>query len=237
MRQHGAVLKGKRVVLTGATRGIGLAVARRLLDAGAEILGVGRSPTSVRQARLELGRFGRACRLLRADVSKSASAERIRRTAEARWGALDLLINNAAILVRAHSFESERPDDLETTLATNLLAPHRLILTLLPLLSRAREPRIINISSGVGMLGELGGDIPSYRLSKLALNRLTLMLANHLQGEISVLALDPGWVKTEMGGKDAPEEVEAAVERTVAAAVAPPLLTGQFMKGTVELPW
>jgi NAD(P)-dependent dehydrogenase (short-subunit alcohol dehydrogenase family) len=74
-------------------------------------------------------------------------------------------------------------------------------------------------------------------LSRLALNRLTLMLAYQLRGEVSVLALEPSWVKTEMGGKDAPEEIEAAVERTLAAAVAPPSLTGKFLKGTAELPW
>ena len=237
MSNHGGALRGKRVVLTGASRGIGLAVARRLLEYGAELLGVGRTASHLAGARVELGRFGSAAQLLCVDVSRPDSAESIRRAVEERWGALDLLINNAAVLVQATSFEAEKPGDFATTLGTNLLAPHRLILALLPLLRRGTLPRIINISSAAGMLADRGGDIPSYRLSKLALNRLTLMLADQLKGEVSVLALDPGWVKTEMGGDDASEEIEAAVERVVAAVAAPPSLTGKFVKGTAELPW
>ncbi len=189
------------------------------------------------QARIDLSPFGRAFRLLQADVSRPESAEWIRRAVEERWGALDLLINNSAILVRARSFEAERPTDLEMTLGTNLLGPHRLILALLPLLRRGSNPRIINVSSAAGMLADPGSDLPSYRLSKLALNRLTLMLADQLKGEGPVLALDPGWVRTEMGGDSAPEGIETAVERTVAAAVASPSLTGRFLKGTTEMPW
>jgi len=231
------MLRGKRVVLTGASRGIGLAVTRRFLEEGAEILGVGRTPSSLAQARADLASFGPAVQFVQADVSRPESAEWIRRAVEERWGALDLLINNAAIMVRSRSFEAEGPSDLAMTLATNLLAPHRLILALLPLLKRGALPRIINVSSAAGMLADRGSDFPSYRLSKLALNRLTLLLADQLKGEVSVLALDPGWVKTEMGGDAAPEELDAAVKRTVAAAVASPTLTGKFLKGATEMPW
>lgn len=237
MSTSNRTLSGRRVVLTGASRGIGLAVARRFLDEGAELLGVGHTPSHLALARVELARFGPALQLMEADVSIPESAESIRRAVEERWGALDLLINNAAILVRSRSFEAERPSDFSMTLATNLLAPHRLILALLPLLRKGRLPRIINVSSGAGGLANRGQDFPSYRLSKLALNRLTLMLADQLKDEVSVLALDPGWVKTEMGGDDAPEELEAAVERTVAAALASPSLTGTFLMGDTEMPW
>jgi NAD(P)-dependent dehydrogenase (short-subunit alcohol dehydrogenase family) len=237
MSKRSGTLPGRRVVLTGASRGIGLAVARRLLEERAEVLGVGRTPSHLARARVELARFGSALQLLHVDVSRPESAESIRRAVEQRWGALDLLINNAAIMVRSRSFEAEGPSDLAMTLATNFLAPHRLILALLPLLRRGNLPRIINVSSAAGMLADRGGDFPSYRLSKLALNRLTLMLADELRGEVSVLALDPGWVKTEMGGDDAPEELEAAAERAVAAAVASPSLTGKFLKGATEMPW
>jgi NAD(P)-dependent dehydrogenase (short-subunit alcohol dehydrogenase family) len=225
------------VVLTGASRGIGLAVARRFLEEGAEVLGVGRTPSHLTQARRELTPYEPAVQLVQADVSGPDSAEAIRRLVEGRWGALDLLINNAAIMVRARSFAAEKPSDLAMTLATNLVAPHRLTLALLPLLRRGNRPRVINVSSGAGMQADRGRDYPSYRLSKLALNRWTLMLAEELKDQVSVLALDPGWVKTEMGGADAPEELEAAVERTVAAALAPPGLTGKFLKGATEMPW
>jgi NAD(P)-dependent dehydrogenase (short-subunit alcohol dehydrogenase family) len=237
MSNGNGILPGRRIVLTGVSRGIGLAVARRLLEEGAELLGVGRTLSHLARAQVELARFGSALQLLHADVSTPESAESITRAVEQRWGALDLLINNAAIMIRSRSFEAEGPSDLATTLATNLLAPHRLILALLPLLRRGHLPRIINVSSAAGVLADRGSDFPSYRLSKLALNRLTLLLADQLKGEVSVLALDPGWVRTEMGGDDAPDEVEAAAERTVAAVVASPSLTGKFLKGATEMPW
>ena len=86
--------------------------------------------------------------------------------------------------------------------ATNVLSAHWLSHALLPLLKLGHEPRIINVSSGAGKLDAVKeeSNMPAYRLSKLALNGLTLSYAGDLKGQVAVNSLDPGWLKTDLGG-------------------------------------
>ena len=127
---------------------------------------------------------------------------------------------------------------LEASLATNLWAPYRLSRALLPALERGREPRVVNVSSGAGNFASMRmSDIPTYRLSKWALNGLTLLLAGELMGRVSVNAFDPGWVKTELGGPNAPGSPLESALGALAIVTLPFATTGKFWKDGAEIPF
>jgi NAD(P)-dependent dehydrogenase (short-subunit alcohol dehydrogenase family) len=109
----------------------------------------------------------------------------------------------------------------------------------LPYLRTAPQPRVINLSSGYGQLSDLSPDVPSYCLSKLALNGVTIMLAKALQSDkIAVNALCPGWVRTDMGGATAPRSVEEGADTAVwLATEASQELSGKFFRDRQEIPW
>jgi len=233
-------LEGKTIVLTGVSRGVGLATARMLLDRGARILGVAQDPARLEQVRAELearspGHFA----ALATDLTQPAFAAEVRLVAEKQFQSLDILINNAgAILWREADITAEPAGVLEQSLDINLLAPHRLVRELLPLLLRAREPRILNVSSGAGThhgLTEPG--IASYRVSKWALNGLTMAQAQDLAGKVAVNAFDPGWLRTDLGGPNAPGVAEDGAEGLLATLSLPFSESGKFYKAGVQIPW
>jgi NAD(P)-dependent dehydrogenase (short-subunit alcohol dehydrogenase family) len=126
----------------------------------------------------------------------------------------------------------------QQSLAENLVAPYRVTRALLPLLRRGTEPRIVNVSSGAGNLESMQMvDIPSYRLSKWALNGLTLLLAGELAGAVSVNAFDPGWVKTDLGGPNAPGKPEESARGALALVTLPFETTGKFWKDGIQIPF
>lgn len=224
-------LKNRRILLTGVSRGVGLASARLLLREGARVLGVARDAARLDRARSELSLLG-DFHGLAADLSDEASVEQIRIEATRHWGALDIIIHNAGVML-SHEPElsAETEGKLEETLAINLLAPFRLTRGLLPLLKNGESPRVINVSSGAGtMAGMLEPKIASYRLSKWALNGLTILQAKEWAGEISVLAFDPGWVRTDLGGPNAPGTPEESAEGLLRTLLLPPDVTGHFVK-------
>jgi NAD(P)-dependent dehydrogenase (short-subunit alcohol dehydrogenase family) len=224
-------LAGRRVFLTGVSRGIGRATARLFLDEGADVLGVARDGTRLAAAREELagrGRFDAFVLDLAAPDAPARVAERI----AARWGALDVLVNNAAVMTDGpRTFEDEPAGTLERTLDVNLLAPFRITNALLPLLRQGREPRIVHVTSGAGTFAGLGENgISSYRLSKWALNGLVRLQALHLAGQIAVNGLDPGWVKTDLGGPRAPGVPEDSARAALALLLEPFSTTGALFK-------
>lgn len=233
-------LAGKTVVLTGVSRGVGLATARRLLEAGAEVLGVARDAERLARVHGELcergpGRFVS----LAADLAQPSFAAQVRQEAERHFQQLDILINNAGVMLwRDAEITEEPPGILEQTLEVNLLGPHRLLRELLPLLLRAKEPRVLNVSSGAGThhgLTEPG--IASYRVSKWALNGLTMAQARELAGKVAVNALDPGWLRTDLGGPKAPGVPEDGADGVLASLALPFSETGKFFKAGVQIPW
>jgi NAD(P)-dependent dehydrogenase (short-subunit alcohol dehydrogenase family) len=151
-----------------------------------------------------------------------------------------VLVNNAGIYPdRDVSILTVSRAHLTATFQTNTFGPLLVAQAFLPLLRKAPRARIVNVSSGYGALGELSPDVPSYCLSKLALNGVTLMLAKALQDDrIAVNAMCPGWVRTEMGGPTAPRSVEEGADTAVwLAAEAPMELTGKFFRDRQEIPW
>jgi NAD(P)-dependent dehydrogenase (short-subunit alcohol dehydrogenase family) len=155
-------------------------------------------------------------------------------------GRLDALVNNAGVTDPYHPGAAEADlEDVKAVLETNLWGAWRLTQAVLPLLQGSGHGRIVNLSSGMGQLDEMGGGAPGYRASKVALNGLTRMLADELAEDgILVNSLCPGWVRTDMGGTGAPRSVEDGADTAVWLATLPddgP--TGGFFRDRKPIPW
>ena len=121
---------------------------------------------------------------------------------------------------------------------TNFYGPWRMIQVFTPLLLKSENGRVINISSGIGELGSLNSEYPAYSLSKTSLNALTIMFSNELKEQgISVNAMCPGWVKTDMGGPDAPREVSEGADTAVWLTTEKEIPTGKFFRDRKEINW
>ncbi len=212
----------KRVLITGANRGIGRALAKEYSRQGWEVCATARRPETLD------GLAGISPLML--DVCDDASVLAAR--ASLGWDRLDVLINNAAI------FPGEGNEDFTNldlawfrdAFDCNVLGPARVIKAFLPLLQNSPGARIVNISSGAGSLSEKEDSLYyPYSVSKAALNMLTRGLAAEFR-EIIVTALSPGWVQTEMGGDNAPltpRESAQSLFRTIAALT--PEQSGRFL--------
>ena len=232
-------MKNQRTALvTGANKGIGFEVARELARLGLRVFLGARNAQAGRAAAERLGTEGDVA-FLEIDVSdansiRAAAGELIRQSDR-----LDVLINNAGILLdEDKSALTLTPDIFETTLRTNTLGPWLVAEAFVPLLKKGREPRIVNVSSGGGQL-EDGADgwAPAYCVSKTALNGVTVQLAAALP-KFAVNSVCPGWVRTDMGGKDATRSVaEGAATIVWLATDAPQDLTGKFVKDRQVIPW
>jgi NAD(P)-dependent dehydrogenase (short-subunit alcohol dehydrogenase family) len=137
-------------------------------------------------------------------------------------GSLDVVVNNAGIFgepTGAADYDLERAHEV---LETNVFGPWRVVQAALPLLRQSSSPRIVNVSSGAGQLEEMGGGRSAYRLSKAALNALTRTLAADEAGSgLLVNSVCPGWVRTDMGGENAPRSVEEGADTAVWLATLP----------------
>lgn len=229
--------EGKRALVTGGNKGIGFAICKGLLAAGFEVILAARSLDKGKQA-IEKLPSAEKVRLAVLDVTDDNS---IRHTAEElsqEIGHLDVLINNAGIYPdEGVNILTISRDLLNRTIDTNTLSPIRIVQAFLPLLEKAATAKVINVSSGYGQLDGLSADVPSYCLSKLALNGATIMLADALRSKgIAVYAMCPGWVRTDMGGSSAPRSPEQGADTAIwLATEASPSLSGKFFRDRQEI--
>jgi NAD(P)-dependent dehydrogenase (short-subunit alcohol dehydrogenase family) len=155
------------------------------------------------------------------DIADAARLPDTLRRIEAQHGAIDVLVNNAAILIDGPGgFNASLFDMTDATLRqtweTNALGPAAAIRTVLPGMVGRGYGRIVNMSSGAGQMNGMGRGFPAYRISKAALNALTLIAAAEAgRGDIKVNACSPGWVRTDMGGRDAPRTPEKGAETAI----------------------
>jgi NAD(P)-dependent dehydrogenase (short-subunit alcohol dehydrogenase family) len=224
------------ILITGATRGIGLAAARQLAGRDAQVILAGREASRAEAAAKKVGHGAGWVAL---DITDPKSVEAAARTLGQQYERLDVLVNNSAILLDHYgSILDLKPEMLRETLETNVVGTLRVTQALLPLLRKSRAPRVINLSSGAGQLdGEPQPWAPAYSISKTALNMLTQQLTAGLP-DVMVNSMCPGWCRTEMGGKEAPLSAEEGADTLVWLALeAPHSLRGKFVKEREVIPW
>jgi len=212
--------KGKGVALvTGANRGIGKEVARQLALAGYEVLLSARDGEKASAAAREVAdATGGAVRALELDVADPGSIELAARRVREDPGRLDVLVNNAGVGTD-FGVSGTAPDfgAVQRALDTNFFGAYRLTIELLGLLRESERPRVVNVSSGMGGVAEMGGWSPGYRVSKAAMNAMTRILSTELAGEgFLVNSGCPGFVNTDMGG---PMGAQKPVEEGAAGIV------------------
>ena len=237
---NGEAVGGRVALVTGANRGIGLEVTRELARRGFAVILGSRDAASGEEAARSMAAEGGQIIPKRLDVTEQASIDDVRRWAEASFGKLDVLVNNAAILY--DSWQRAVGANLKVVreaFETNTLGPWRMCEAFIPLLRRGGHGRIVNVSSESGSLAGMGGGTPAYAVSKVALNALTRMLADELRADrVLVNSVCPGWVATEMGGPDAPRTVLEGAASVVWAATLPDEgPTGGFFRDGEPLPW
>lgn len=223
------------VLVTGANRGIGREIARKLAAGGHVVIATARKQADAEELADSLSGQVHAYKL---DVRNDDQIWHLTKKLRTEFGRIDVLINNAGVMSQRSAIDA-RIEDYTTTFDTNLFGPIRVSQACLPLLKAGHMPGIVNISSGMGELASLrdGGYAP-YRLSKAALNAHTIMWAKELeQFEIRVNAMCPGWVQTDMGGSEAPRKVSEGADTAVWLATELDLPTGKFFRDRKVIPW
>ncbi len=244
---------GKIAFITGANRGIGFETARRLGEEGVTVILGARDKLKGEEAAEELKARGISAIPFLFDVDTLSDHDAIRKYIETNYGKLDILINNAGVLLENHAENDARTASsvpaelLRKTFDTNFFNLISLTQTLLPLLKRSEAGRIVNLSSILASLtlhsdpksSIYDGKLFAYDASKTALNAFTVHLAHELRHtKIKVNSAHPGWVKTEMGGPDAPLDLQEGAKTSVELALLPgngP--TGGFYHLGEALPW
>jgi NAD(P)-dependent dehydrogenase (short-subunit alcohol dehydrogenase family) len=229
-------------LVTGANRGIGLEIARELAGVGIQVILGARNIDQGEAAARRIDSNSTNIIPAELDVTDAGEIEKLVQKISSDLGRLDILVNNADILIDETDRPSETPPQtIMTTLETNLLGPWRLSQAFIPLMKRNNYGRIVNVSSGAGAISEISETLyaPAYSISKTALNALTIMLASELRGSnILVNAVCPGWVRTDMGGANAPRTVQEGAETAVWLATLPDNgPTGGFFRDRTQIEW
>jgi NAD(P)-dependent dehydrogenase (short-subunit alcohol dehydrogenase family) len=235
-------MPAKRIaIVTGGNRGLGREIARQLMKEDAFVVVGCRDQPKCDAALEALRREGANVDAFPLDVNDTKMVKRFVEHVTKQHGAPSILVNNAGVYPEA---TSSRVVDTGTsvwreTFETNLFGAVRMCREVMPLMKKLRYGRIVNISSGLGQLHQMGEGSPAYRVSKAALNALTKTLsAEAAPSGILVNSMSPGWVKTDMGGESAPRSVEEGADTAVWLALLPSNgPTGQFFRDRKPIPW
>jgi NAD(P)-dependent dehydrogenase (short-subunit alcohol dehydrogenase family) len=232
----------KLALVTGANRGIGFETCRQLAKLGIRVVLTARDRGKGQAAVDQLRGEGLDISFQPLDVTDHDRIQELARFFQDEIGRLDVLVNNAGILPDPRLASSALHADLDRVRAAmevNAYGPLSLAQVLIPLMKAQRYGRIVNVSSGMGQLTDMNGGYPAYRLSKLALNGVTRILAAELADtNIKVNSACPGWVRTAMGGPTAPRTPAEGADTIVWLATLPddgP--SGRFFRDRQPIPW
>jgi NAD(P)-dependent dehydrogenase (short-subunit alcohol dehydrogenase family) len=232
---------GSRVaIVTGANRGLGLETSRQLLEQGVLVVLAGRDRAALDEAASRLGADDQRAMTVRMDVADAATITRARRDVLQRFGRVDILVNNAAVLVAEDGDVLEiTSDDYRQTFDTNVFGVIEVCRAFVPDMARAGYGRVVNVSSGAGQLAAMTTYAPAYSMSKAALNAFTRLLAHtYRDAGVLVNAVDPGWVRTDMGGPSAPRSPQEGADSIVwAATLRDDGPTGGFFRDRRQITW
>ncbi len=208
-----ADLKGRVALVTGANRGIGFAVCRRLGQEGMTVILGSRDESRGEEAAGSLRTEGLDVISRQLDVTDQASVDATAAWLGASYGRLDVLVNNAGIMPNKDSVLDATLEDAEAMWQVNALAPWRVCRAFVPLMLRGGWGRIVNVSSEAGRFDRINAVATAYRVSKAALNAYTKSLAAELHSKgVLVNAVCPGWVASDMGGPEASRTLEQGAE-------------------------
>ena len=235
-------------LVTGAATGIGLEIVRGLARRGMTAWLTARDASRGEAAARRLRDDGLDVRFVRLDVTSDASVAAAVAVVERESGRLDVLVNDAGVLLDEGTAPVDlSPDVLRATLEVNTVGPLRVTRAFAPLLRRGGHGRVVNVSSTAGSLAEMAAETdafggflaPAYAASKAALNALTISFAQTLRADgVLVNAMCPGWVRTAMGGPSAPLGPEEGADTALWLATLPddgP--TGGFFSERAPTPW
>lgn len=188
-----------RAIITGASRGIGRCLAERLAQRGVQLILTARSEAPLRAVSEKLSRSGAAVTAVIADVTRAEDRQRLLDAARHRWGALDLLVNNAGVASFGH-FDSSSEDILRRVMEVNFFAPAEMMRLALPMLMKGRQPAVVNVASLCGRRGLPGWS--EHCASKFALVGLSEALRGEFaRFDVDVLLVLPGLVKSDDLGR------------------------------------
>ncbi|ROS75502.1 SDR family NAD(P)-dependent oxidoreductase [Cellulomonas sp. PhB143] len=238
-------------LVTGANKGIGLATARRLAERGMTVLVGSRDPWRGADAVLRLQADGLDARLLVLDITDDASVAAAAARLDAEHGHLDVLVNNAGVLVRRHALDVAA-DDARAELETNVVGLVRVVHAMLPLLRRAEAPRVVNVSSDSasfaattqeGSMFAASHESFVYSAAKAAVNMLTVKYAQAFRADpelrhVLVNAVTPGYTATDLNGFRGAKSTEEGARAIVRwATVGPGAPSGGFYDDAGPVPW
>jgi NAD(P)-dependent dehydrogenase (short-subunit alcohol dehydrogenase family) len=235
-------MPAKRIaIVTGANRGIGHEIARQLIKEDVFVVAGVRDRTKCEETAAGLRRGSDNVAAYPLDVNDTNNVRLFVEHVVKQHGAPSILVNNAGIFPES---SQARVEDTPTSLwrhtfETNLFGTVRMCREVIPHMKKLRYGRIVNMSSGMGQMSQMTAGSPAYRVSKAALNALTITLAAELSGTgILVNSMSPGWVRTDMGGPDAPRSPEEAADTAVWLSLLPSSgPTGQFFRDRKPIPW
>ena len=233
------------ILVTGANRGIGLALTKVLVANGDTVIAACRRPEESSELKQLTLLHPEAIDLVKCAVDREEEVVEAAAASRKRRQKLDVIVNNAGIMPE-HGNESILKIDLELfrqAFDTNTLAAARVIRAFYPMLAKSERPRILNVSSGLGSVSTKDDHgYYAYSISKAALNMLTRMIAHEFgPSGVTTVAISPGWVRTEMGGEEAklsPEESAQSLAEAIKRIG--PELNGHFLdrNGQMgEYPW
>jgi len=229
-------------IVTGGNRGLGLETCRQLAGLGLQVVLTSRDLARGEAAATALRASGLAAVAHQLDVTDPLSVDRLIEDVNGSYDRIDVLVNNAGVVMRPQDDRGTLEVDLETirrTLEINTLAPLRLCQAVVPVMRKNGYGRVVNVSSGMGQLDDMESGWPAYRISKTALSAVTRLVAREVSGaNILVNAVCPGWVRTDMGGPSATRSVEKGAAGIVWAATLPDRgPNGGFFRDGRRIPW
>ena len=230
----------KIALVTGGNRGIGLEVCRQLAKLDIRVVLGARDSAKGGAAASEMSGAGLPVEARQLDVADDESVTDCMSWIRSDLGRLDILVNNAGIMVEEADADPEREvQTVRDTMQTNVYGPLLLSRLAISVMKSRRYGRIVNLSSSMGSLTDMGPGYIAYRVSKAAINAVTRVLAAETQGMgILVNSVDPGWVQTDMGGRGATRSLYKGAETPVWLATVPeggP--TGGFFRDRKPIPW
>jgi len=219
-------LSGKWALITGSSRGIGAQVARGLAEKRCNLVLHSRQKEGTAVLARELARKVRVIALA-AELSDQSQVDRLGQEAQEASGGIDVLYNNAAIMTPfCQDIAMVSADDYRRSFEVNVITPIRLTFALLPSMLRRKFGRIIQVTSGIKEQPEL----MAYAASKAALDKFVRDMAPRLRGTgVTMNLLDPGWLRTDLGGPNAPKPVESVLPGALIPALSGDELHGQLV--------